>query len=36
MTPDEVDVLNDSDFAAMVRLMIREAKEIAAASNRRR
>ena len=36
MTPDEVDVLTDTDFAAMVRLMIHEAKAIAAAQNRRR
>ena len=36
MTPAEVDALGDSDFAGMVRHMIREAKELKAATNRRR
>jgi hypothetical protein len=36
MTPSEVDALTDTDFAAMVRVMTREAREIAAAANRRK
>ena len=35
MMPAEVDALADTDFAAMVRVMVREAKEIAAVKNRR-
>ena len=34
MTPAEVDELRDENFAAMVRLMVREADEIARLNRR--
>jgi hypothetical protein len=36
MTPDEVEVLCDADFAAMVRLMVREGEEMRRAADSRR
>jgi hypothetical protein len=35
MTPDEVDALDDDTYAAFVRLMQREAREIEKASRRK-